>query len=100
MIFNTKHAVAIKADNGTELLIHVGLDTVKLGGKYFDAHVKEGDKVKVGTPLVNFDLEAIKREGYDCITPVIVTNTADYREVIAIDDKAVKCGDPVIKVVK
>ncbi len=99
MIFNTKHAVAIKADNGAELLIHVGLDTVKLGGKYFEAHVKVGDKVKVGTPLVDFDLEAIKREGYDCITPVIVTNTADYSEVIAIDDKAVKCGDSVVKLV-
>lgn len=100
MIFNTKHAVAIKADNGAELLIHVGLDTVKLGGKYFEAHVKAGDKVKVGTPLVDFDLEAIKREGYDCITPVIVTNTPDYSEVIAIDNKAVKCGDSVVKLVK
>lgn len=100
MIFDTKHAIAIKGDNGTELLIHVGLDTVKLGGKYFTAYVKAGDKVKVGTPLVDFDLQGIKREGYDCITPVIVTNTAEYQSILAVDDKAVKVGQEIIKVVK
>lgn len=100
MIFDTKHAIAIQDENGVELLIHVGLDTVKLGGKYFTAHVKAGDKVKVGTPLVDFDLQGIQNEGYDCITPVIVTNTAEYASVLSIDDKAVKCGEEIIKVVK
>lgn len=99
MIFDTKHAIAIKDENGVELLIHIGLDTVKLGGKYFTAHVKAGDKVEVGTPLVDFDLQGIKNEGYDCITPVIITNTAEYASVLAIDDKAVKCGEEIIKVV-
>ena len=100
MIFETKHAIALVDDNGTELLIHVGLDTVKLGGKYFTAHVKAGDKVKVGSPLVDFDLNGIKGEGYDIITPVIVTNSAEYSSILPINDRAVKMGEEVIKVVK
>ncbi len=100
MIFETKHAIALVDDNGTELLIHVGLDTVKLGGKYFTAHVKAGDKVKVGSPLVDFDLNGIKNEGYDVITPVIVTNSAEYSSILPINDRAVKMGEEVIKVVK
>ena len=100
MIFETKHAIALVDENGTELLIHVGLDTVKLGGKYFTAHVKAGDKVTVGSPLVDFDLEGIKGEGYDIVTPVIVTNSAEYSSVLPITDRAVKRGEEVIKVVK
>ena len=100
MIFETKHAIALVDENGTELLIHVGLDTVKLGGKYFTAHVKAGDKVTVGSPLVDFDLEGIKGEGYDIVTPVIVTNSAEYSSVLPITDRAVKMGEEVIKVVK
>lgn len=100
MIFETKHAIALVDEHGTELLIHVGLDTVKLGGKYFTAHVKAGDKVKVGSPLVDFDLDGIKGEGYDVITPVIVTNSAEYSSILPINDRAVKMGEEVIKVVK
>lgn len=100
MIFETKHAIALVDENGTELLIHVGLDTVKLGGKYFTAHVKAGDKVKVGSPLVDFDLNGIKGEGYDLVTPIIVTNSAEYSSILPINDRAVKMGEEVIKVVK
>ncbi len=100
MIFETKHAIALVDENGVELLIHVGLDTVKLGGNYFTAHAKVGDKVKVGTPLVDFNLQAIKDEGYDCITPVIVTNAMEYENILAIDNKAVTMGEEVIKVIK
>lgn len=100
MIFETKHAIALVDENGVELLIHVGLDTVKLGGKYFTAYAKAGDKVKVGSPLVEFDLQAIKNEGYDCITPVIVTNVSDYENILAIDNKAVTMGEEIIKVIK
>ncbi len=100
MIFETKHAIALVDENGVELLIHVGLDTVKLGGKYFTAYAKAGDKVKVGSPLVDFDLQAIKNEGYDCITPVIVTNSIEYESILAIDNKAVTMGEEVIKVIK
>lgn len=100
MIFETKHAIAIRANDGLDVLIHIGLDTVKLGGKYFTAHVKQGDRVNVGTLLIDFDMEGIKGEGYDCTTPVIITNGADFTEVFAIDDKAVVQGDDLIKVVK
>ncbi|MBL4963126.1 beta-glucoside-specific PTS transporter subunit IIABC [Bacillus halotolerans] len=77
-IFKTKHAIGITSDQGAEILIHIGLDTVKLEGQWFTAHVKEGDKVTPGDPLVSFDLEQIIAAGYDVITPVIVTNTDQY----------------------
>lgn len=100
MLFDTKHAVALRDENGVEMLIHIGLDTVKLGGKHFNAHVKQGDKVTVGTLLVDFDMEKIKEEGYDCITPVVITNGAEFGEILAIDDKAVTKGEELIKVIK
>ncbi|MDA3730133.1 beta-glucoside-specific PTS transporter subunit IIABC [Niameybacter massiliensis] len=100
MIFDTKHAIAVTDENGVELLMHIGLDTVKLGGKYFRTHVSAGDKVEVGTPIVDFDIEGIKSEGYDVITPVIITNTDDFTNIFAIDDRLVKLGDEIIKVLK
>lgn len=100
MIFETNHAVAIKDKNGAEILIHIGLDTVKLNGKHFKAHVKQGDVVKVGDLLVEFDIDKIKQEGYDCITPVIVTNGNDFSEILAIDDKAINKGEEIIKIIK
>lgn len=100
MIFDTKHAIAVTDENGVELLMHIGLDTVKLGGKYFRTHVSVGDKVEVGTPIVDFDIEGIKSEGYDVITPVIITNTDDFTNIFAIDDRLVKLGDEIIKVLK
>lgn len=80
-IFKTKHAIGITSDNGAEILIHVGLDTVRLEGKHFTAHVKDGDFVEVGQTLVTFDMEAIKAEGYDLITPVIITNPDRYQTI-------------------
>ncbi len=77
-VFKTKHAIGMTSDQGAEILIHIGLDTVKLEGQWFTAHVKEGDKVAPGDLLVSFDLEQIKAAGYDVITPVIVTNTDRY----------------------
>ncbi|OCA98734.1 beta-glucoside-specific PTS transporter subunit IIABC [Clostridium beijerinckii] len=98
-LFETKHAIGITAEDGTEILIHIGLDTVKLGGKHFIAHVKSGDKVKIGDLLVEFDIEAIKREGYEVITPVLVTNSSDYKDVLSLIDKDVKEKDELIKVI-
>ncbi|NYC53044.1 glucose-specific phosphotransferase system IIA component [Clostridium beijerinckii] len=98
-LFETKHAIGITAEDGTEILIHIGLDTVKLGGKHFTAHVKSGDKVKIGDLLVEFDIEAIKREGYEVITPVLVTNSSDYKDVLSLIDKDVKEKDELIKVI-
>ncbi|UYZ38036.1 beta-glucoside-specific PTS transporter subunit IIABC [Clostridium beijerinckii] len=97
-LFETKHAIGITSEDGTEILIHIGLDTVKLGGKHFTAHVKSGDRVKIGDLLVEFDIDAIKKEGYEVITPVLVTNTSDYKDVLSLIDKDVKEKDELIKV--
>lgn len=99
-IFETLHTIGLKSDDGAEVLIHIGLDTVKLQGKYFKALAKNGDKVKIGTPLVQFDMEKIKGEGYDIITPVIISNTMEYGDLIAISGQEVKAGDNLIKAIR
>lgn len=86
-MFPTKHAIGLISDNGLELLIHIGLDTVQLDGKYFDAHVEQGAKVKRGDKLVSFDIKAIEEVGFSVETPVIVTNSADYLDIIETDHK-------------
>ena len=97
-IFPTKHAIGILSDNGTEILIHVGLNTVALDGKYYEAHVNSGDKVTKGQKLISFDIQGIKREGYSTVTPVLVTNTADLKEVTVIENKIVDKESTIIKV--
>ena len=97
-LFPTKHAIGIVSDNGCEILIHIGMDTVQLEGKYFDAHVKQGDKVKKGDVLVTFDMDAIKNEGYSLVTPVIITNTADYLDVVEVANGNVSMGDDLLTV--
>ena len=99
-LFETKHAIGITSEDGVELLIHIGLDTVKLGGKHFTAHIKAGDKVKKGDLLVEFDIEAIKKAGYDTITPVLVTNAYDYKDVLSFIDRDVKEKEELIKATK
>lgn len=100
MVFDTLHAVSVLSDDGAEILIHIGIDTVKLNGKHYKAMVKAGDVVKVGTPMVQFDIDKIKAEGFDVITPVIVTNTDDYGDILAITDKDVKAGDHLLKLIQ
>ena len=80
-IFSTGHAVGLLGTDGTEILIHIGMDTVKLEGKYFTAHVQDGSDVKKGDLLIEFDREGILGKGYDITTHVIVTNTGDYAQV-------------------
>ncbi|MDR1033591.1 MAG: glucose PTS transporter subunit IIA [Bifidobacteriaceae bacterium] len=82
MIFPTLHALGVTSNSGLELLIHIGIDTVKLDGKYFTGHVKQGDKVKRGQLLVTFDIKGIESEGYSTQVPVIVTNTPAYTDVV------------------
>ena len=98
MIFKTKHAIGLKSEDGAEILIHIGMDTVQLDGKHFTAHVKDGDKVKVGDTLVEFDMDAIKKEGYELVTPVIITNTIDYLEIVPKEIKSVNAGEDIITI--
>ena len=95
--FETHHAVGMTTADGAELLMHIGIDTVKLGGKHFTYLVNEGDKVKKGQPLIRFELEAIKAEGYPVTTPVIVCNTDDYAAVAAKASGTVKQGDALLE---
>lgn len=95
--FETHHAVGMTTADGAELLMHIGIDTVKLGGKHFTCLVNEGDKVKKGQPLIRFEPEAIKAEGYPVTTPLIVCNTDDYAAVTAKASGTVKQGDALLE---
>ena len=95
--FETHHAVGMTTADGAELLMHIGIDTVKLGGKHFTYLVNEGDKVRKGQPLIRFDIEAIKAEGYLVTTPLIVCNTDDYAAVAAKASGTVKQGDALLE---
>ena len=87
------HAVGLTCDNGAELLIHVGIDTVNLDGKHYTGHVEDGQRVKAGDLLLEFDIAAIEKEGYRTITPVIVTNSDDYAEVARKNGAVTACKD-------
>ena len=97
-IFNTKHAIGLRSNSGVEVLIHVGIDTVNLEGKHFISHVKQGDKIKLNDLLVEFDIDAIKNEGYEVITPVIVTNHTIYNDFIVTGNKTVDKNDLLLEV--
>ena len=96
MVFDTLHAVSMTTDFGAEILIHIGLDTVKMQGEGFTGHVKAGDHVKKGDLLLEVDLEKVKAAGYDTITPVLVCNTPDYASVEGIGSAQVNAGDDLI----
>ncbi|EOR23084.1 PTS system beta-glucoside-specific EIIBCA component BglP [Niallia nealsonii AAU1] len=98
-IFQTNHAIGIIADEGAEILIHIGLDTVQLDGKYFTPYIKTGDKVKMGDLLVEFDIDKIEESGYQTITPVIITNTANYIDVSVIEKEDIKEGNPLLRLI-
>ncbi len=96
LMFDTGHAVSLNADNGAEILIHVGLETVKLDGKYFTVHAKSGDHVAKGQLLIEFDRDAIAQEGYDTITPMVICNSDKYSEINVYVNKEVNAGEKVI----
>ena len=97
MIFPTGHAVTMVTQEGVELLIHFGMDTVELKGRYFTVKAKEGESVKKGDLLIEADIAEIKREGYEITTPIVVTNSSDFSDVIYQTGK-VEVGDPVMKI--
>lgn len=97
-LFDTRHAVGITTKDGTELLIHVGVNTVELEGKYYTAHVAQGDKVKPGQLLLTFDMQKIEAAGYPVVTPVIVANTDEYKNVVGLKTGKIRRMEPLIKV--
>lgn len=99
-LFNTLHAIGLRSEDGIEVLIHIGIDTVQLNGKHYKALVKQGDIVEAGDPLVQVDLEAVKKDGYDIITPIIITNSNQFKEVLSTSNSQTYVGDALIKVVK
>lgn len=98
-VFPTKHAIGLVSDDGIELMVHVGLNTVELQGAPYTLHVKDGDKIEAGQLLVSFDMQAIQKAGYETITPVIVLNTGNYAEVRTENPGEVKGMDKIITVV-
>ena len=100
MMFTTGHAVSLVADNGAEILIHVGLETVSLEGKPFTVHAANGDKVKKGQLLIEVDLDAIKAAGLPTITPMVVCNTDEYPTFDTFVGKDVTNEDVVIALAK
>lgn len=97
VVFETKHAVSITTPEGAEIIVHVGLDTVNLKGEYYTAYKKQGDKVKAGELLLEFDMAAIKEAGYEVITPVIVCNTPNYPDMVCHTGMQVKELEPIIE---
>lgn len=97
--FQTKHAIGLVSDQGAEILIHVGLDTVQLDGKHFSSYIKQGDEVKVGDLLVEFDIAKIKEAGYQTVTPIIITNTGNYQNVEPVQVESVHEQDTLLSLV-
>ena len=98
MVFDSKHAVNLVSVDGCEILLHIGIDTVKLGGKFFEAHVSDGQEVHRGDLLISFDVEGIRKAGFKTTTPMIICNTDDYHAVAAIASGKVAAGEAIIQI--
>ncbi|MDO5718952.1 MAG: glucose PTS transporter subunit IIA [Tissierellia bacterium] len=100
MLFDTKHAIGIMTDKGMEILIHIGMDTVNLKGRGFKAYVENGDKIKIGDPLIDFDLEILNSEGYHSITPIVITNSDEFPDIDILNLGEINIGDEILKIGK
>lgn len=100
MIAPSKHAIGINTLDGAEILIHIGLETVELNGEGFEVLVSEGDTLSAGTPLIKFDKTSLEEQGYNTITPIIVTNSAEFSEVIPVTASTSNKGDVILNIIK
>lgn len=99
-IFDTKHAIGLTSDSGVELLIHIGIDTVQLNGDGYEYFVEKGQNIEIGDKLIEFDLEKITEKGYNIITPVVVTNSTDFGDIITLTKALSEPGEQVMKVIR
>lgn len=99
-LFPTGHAIGLKTENGTELLIHIGLDTVELEGEGFEIFVKQGDQVEAGQKLIEFDIDFIQERGYSTQTPIVITNADDFTDVLFTDERNIEQGDYLLTVIR
>ncbi|MCI5669281.1 MAG: glucose PTS transporter subunit IIA, partial [Oscillospiraceae bacterium] len=97
-VFDTKHAINILSEDGAEILLHIGIDTVKLEGKYFEAHVSDGQKVKKGDLLITFEIDKMKEAGYTLTTPMIICNADDYSSFEPLAEGRTAAGDKLLKI--
>ena len=97
-VFETKHAIGLMSEDGLELLIHVGINTVELNGQHYTAYVSAGDTVKKGQLMLEFDIPAIQKAGYDITTPVIVSNSDDFEHVEPVKTGTVHAGAEVLQI--
>ena len=97
----SKHGILFKTNTGVELLIHIGLDTMKLNGKYFKSHVSNGTEVNLGDLLLEFDISSLNKEGYNLITPIVVTNIDDYIKAVPMlsEKEEVKILDNILTII-
>lgn len=96
MVFETNHAIAITSNEGVEILIHIGIDTVELKGRGFESHIKKGDLVKVGQLLMNVDIDFIKSNGYDITSPIVITNYNDSMKITETYTNFVQCENEIL----
>lgn len=97
MVFDTKHAVNIQSEGGSEILLHIGIDTVKLGGQYFESHIADGQKVRRGDLLISFDIDKIRAAGYKVTTPMIICNTDEYSSITPVGEGNISAGDRILE---
>lgn len=100
VLFHTKHAIGLTSQSGIELLIHIGLETVELEGKYFEAFVKAGDKIYKGDKLIEFDIINLKNHGYNLLTPIVITNHKEYKAIEITDISEITNQDKLLTVIK
>lgn len=98
MVFDTKHAVNLVSDSGCEILLHIGIDTVKLNGEFFETHVMDGQQIKKGDLLISFDIDGIKNAGYKTTTPMIICNTDDYNSISTVANGSISAGDKILEI--
>lgn len=97
-LFDTHHAIGLVTEDGVEILLHIGINTVELGGRHFEAHVDAGQKVKKGDLLISFDMEAVKAAGYLLTTPMIICNTEDYQSITALAAGEIQTGSALLEI--